>query len=289
MLTPEDQAVMSLSTHWIPDNLITPPRASKSKRALDDFYPDILSSHNAISYNNNLLSSHADTNAAFISHNSWQQQQQQWAPVVSQELNVPISAMSSMSLHDRVYPSKQQPSLLNASASASIREPSNFTLTDMDDLYELERTRDALELATALDDLDNTHSPFYQSPPPDGYLCKLCMVKGHWLRNCELYKERKKANIRAFGPFAIRPQLASRLVPTQPVTTVSNVRTTLPPDGYVCRKCHVPGHWIQQCPVPKQAPPPETYICKICMIKGHWIYQCPQRIPKQHFYNANIN
>ena len=112
------------------------------------------------------------------------------------------------------------------------------------------------------------------------------MVKGHWLRNCELYIERKKANIRAFGPFAIRPQLASRLVPTQPMA-VSNVRTTLPPDGYVCRKCHVPGHWIQQCPVPKQAPPPETYICKICMIKGHWIYQCPQRIPKQQFYNAN--
>ena len=120
------------------------------------------------------------------------------------------------------------------------------------------------------------------------------LVKGHWLKNCAMYKERRRENIRTFGPLAIKPHLATRLIATQQLNLP--VRASLPPEGYICRKCQVPGHWwvfvieahfirIQQCPLPKHNPPPETYICKICMIKGHWIYQCPQRIPKHQLYS----
>ena len=102
MLNPEDHAVLSPSAHWITDSLISTPKALKSKRALDDFYTDILSNNHAMHYNN-LLSNHADMNSSFISHSWSQQQHQQWAPNVTRELSIPINSMSSMSLHDRMF------------------------------------------------------------------------------------------------------------------------------------------------------------------------------------------
>lgn len=32
--------------------------------------------------------------------------------------------------------------------------------------------------------------------------------------------------------------------------------STVPPDGYVCKICAIPGHWIQQCPLRHTQPPP---------------------------------
>ncbi|KAJ3104181.1 hypothetical protein HDU97_009436, partial [Phlyctochytrium planicorne] len=31
----------------------------------------------------------------------------------------------------------------------------------------------------------------HSSVPPPGYVCKLCFVEGHWLKNCSLYRERR--------------------------------------------------------------------------------------------------
>ncbi|KAI8853243.1 hypothetical protein BC829DRAFT_383175 [Chytridium lagenaria] len=58
-----------------------------------------------------------------------------------------------------------------------------------------------------------------------------------------------------------------------------DIRSSAPPDGYICRKCNVPGHWIQQCGNMKQSTPmpPDTYLCKICTVPGHWIWSCPRR------------
>lgn len=78
-----------------------------------------------------------------------------------------------------------------------------------------------------------------------------------------------------------------------------------PPNGYLCRVCGVPGHWIEQCSSqyhqpnrssrhrtnnyyhqqPKygtehrQQPPPSGYICNLCNSPSHYIYECSQFHP----------
>jgi len=64
-----------------------------------------------------------------------------------------------------------------------------------------------------------------------------------------------------------------------------------PPNSYVCRKCHIPGHFIQDCPnsnannsngmgmgmgmqSKNQNMPPPNYVCRKCNIQGHWIQDC---------------
>jgi hypothetical protein len=99
----------------------------------------------------------------------------------------------------------------------------------------------------------NKYSSFKFDTPPSTYLCKLwyftltygSMVHGHWMRHCPLYRDKKAMD-----------------------------NSNVPPVGYICRKCNVPGHWIQQCPY-RPHEPPEYYLCRICGIKGHWIQQCP--------------
>lgn len=77
-----------------------------------------------------------------------------------------------------------------------------------------------------------------------------------------------------------------------------------PPQGYTCKICNVPGHFVQDCPEKVDAPPrrtngapgppPETYVCRLCVsqmvrfqppnnakgdmrqnVPGHWIQDCP--------------
>ncbi|XP_004963255.1 E3 ubiquitin ligase PARAQUAT TOLERANCE 3 isoform X2 [Setaria italica] len=47
-----------------------------------------------------------------------------------------------------------------------------------------------------------------------------------------------------------------------------------PPPGYVCRICHIPGHFIWHCPS-ESKPPPPGYICHKCGVPGHFIHSCP--------------
>ncbi|KAJ3213702.1 hypothetical protein HK099_007226 [Clydaea vesicula] len=122
------------------------------------------------------------------------------------------------------------------------------------------------------------------TPPPDG----------HWLRNCQLYLERKRGNqLHQQFMAELSNNPASALISDQLKhqyqklsqqlylgSTRLPLKTT-PPDGYICRKCNTPGHWIQQCPFQKTSVPPSTYTCRICGVKGHWIYQCAHRLPKQ--------
>jgi len=54
-----------------------------------------------------------------------------------------------------------------------------------------------------------------------------------------------------------------------------------PPANYVCHKCNIGGHWIQECPLNNQSqpdynqPPPPNYSCHRCGVPGHWIKNCP--------------
>ncbi|KAG0346826.1 hypothetical protein BG004_000747 [Podila humilis] len=54
------------------------------------------------------------------------------------------------------------------------------------------------------------------------------------------------------------------------------------PEGYVCNKCHQNGHFIRDCPLVKEeqelraaAGPPEGYVCNKCQKPGHFIQDCP--------------
>ncbi|KXS16490.1 hypothetical protein M427DRAFT_134102 [Gonapodya prolifera JEL478] len=115
--------------------------------------------------------------------------------------------------------------------------------------------------------------------PPENYLCKLCFIPGHFMKNCSLYKERSpqyptvQANngpmYRKDGSMGTPPpglyspaiQRAAQLRAAG-ITMQNGVRkpfTTVPPDGYVCKICGVPGHWIQQCPIRHMQPAPAQH------------------------------
>lgn len=62
--------------------------------------------------------------------------------------------------------------------------------------------------------------------------------------------------------------------------------TSVPGKGYVCKRCGIAGHWLEQCSAEKPphdqkrppVPPPESkYMCKLCQVPGHWIDRCPQK------------
>ncbi|KAJ3053987.1 hypothetical protein HK097_002908 [Rhizophlyctis rosea] len=160
-----------------------------------------------------------------------------------------------------------------------------------------------IQMQNALDLEDHVGSGFgrpWREVPPAGYVCKLCMVEGHWLKNCNLYRERRRENIQQFGLFPPGQNPHAQKNRNRSFSFDNNHREpqrrerereghmennrggspTPPPKGYVCRKCCTPGHWIQHCPFSKQSAPPEGYTCKICAVKGHWIYQCPKRLPR---------
>jgi len=68
-------------------------------------------------------------------------------------------------------------------------------------------------------------------------------------------------------------------IPGHYVQDCPNVTGKLPPDNYLCHKCNIKGHWIQDCPLANQqdyskAPPP-GYCCYRCGVPGHWIKNCP--------------
>ncbi|KAI9028674.1 hypothetical protein DFJ74DRAFT_497308 [Hyaloraphidium curvatum] len=68
--------------------------------------------------------------------------------------------------------------------------------------------------------------PFHQRDlpnvtPPEGYVCKLCFVEGHFLRHCPLYKERPRGE---YDPY--RKMFGD----------------SVPPENYLCKVCRV-----QQC------------------------------------------
>jgi len=84
----------------------------------------------------------------------------------------------------------------------------------------------------------------------------------------------------------------------------------VPPEGYVCRLCNIPGHWIQACPTNSNNSgggfnngmhrnnnteahhhqPPEGYICRLCNVPGHWIQVCPsKKMDQRHSSTSNMD
>lgn len=121
--------------------------------------------------------------------------------------------------------------------------------------------------------------------PPGDYICKLCSVPGHWLKDCHLYEPRSGA-----APAGSRSATHSR---TASMSSLAS-RSSVPPGNYICRLCNIPGHWIEQCAkfqpklgksdLVKSSMPPKNYICNLCHRPGHWIQQCSEfmQMPSHH-------
>ncbi|KAJ3415611.1 hypothetical protein HDV05_004487 [Chytridiales sp. JEL 0842] len=140
----------------------------------------------------------------------------------------------------------------------------------------------------------NPHYPSNNttSVPPEGYICKLCLVEGHWLKQCTLYNKERALQSQLRKLQQQQQQQDPYLLPSHPQWSQQSQQQTVyqhtgvPPEGYLCRKCQIPGHWIHQCPYTASSAnvrvqggtvPPDGYLCKICGIVGHWIQQCPLR------------
>ena len=59
-------------------------------------------------------------------------------------------------------------------------------------------------------------------------------------------------------------------------------RGGIPPGDYVCRRCGIPGHYVQDCPtiglgIAGLGHPPPGYVCKKCGVGGHFIQDCPTK------------
>lgn len=130
------------------------------------------------------------------------------------------------------------------------------------------------------------------NPPPRDYICKLCSVPGHWLKDCELFEPRNGVCSKGFGQSLHKSG-------------------GMPPGNYICRLCGVSGHWIEQCSqfqpkhdpkahqkdyrdrlnCFKSIPPPPGYVCNLCHQPGHWLQQCtkfepmPMQRRKEHFFS----
>ncbi|ORX55121.1 hypothetical protein DM01DRAFT_1286543 [Hesseltinella vesiculosa] len=48
-----------------------------------------------------------------------------------------------------------------------------------------------------------------------------------------------------------------------------------PPEGYVCKICNEPGHFIKDCP--QKSVPRNDYICRVCNQPGHFVQDCPNK------------
>jgi hypothetical protein len=95
-------------------------------------------------------------------------------------------------------------------------------------------------------------------------------LEGEYVRSLE-YRLARHRPRHAPG---LRAKRAQRLMKLR-----ESVRTPrpqpLPRNGYVCHRCGVSGHWIEDCKAPRViVGPPPHYICHLCHFTGHWMEDC---------------
>ncbi|KAJ3412782.1 hypothetical protein HDV05_000249 [Chytridiales sp. JEL 0842] len=140
----------------------------------------------------------------------------------------------------------------------------------------------------------------YAAIPPAGYICKLCYVEGHWLKNCTLYRDRptrtrsrnrnrhshssskhmshatvSSSHTRGLpiNPLTGRPFLIPPSIPTS--TPASHFK---PPSGKHHQKPTTAGGVAGNPTHTKSVIPPDGYVCRKCNTVGHWIQACPNPV-----------
>ena len=92
-------------------------------------------------------------------------------------------------------------------------------------------------------------------------------------------RRRKKKEIKKRTSFFSPPFS----LPTAYLQTMERKSKRVPPRGYVCRKCSIPGHWIEDCP------PPANYSCGGChKIGDHFISACPEISAGQKLWYSSL-
>ena len=66
-----------------------------------------------------------------------------------------------------------------------------------------------------------------------------------------------------------------------------------PGPTYVCHRCGIGGHFVQDCPtialgIPGIGAPPPGYVCHRCGVAGHYVQDCPQLCGNQIFNPTSI-
>ena len=133
--------------------------------------------------------------------------------------------------------------------------------------------------------------PRRKSVPRGDYVCHKCGIPGHFIQDCPLEARTGPVPAGDLGIPGAGVGLQQQVRKPHHLGGRGGARTVVrgtrrhggqnnpPPDGYVCRKCNKPGHWIQECPLPTthdySQPPPASYVCRRCGVGGHWIQQCP--------------
>ena len=143
--------------------------------------------------------------------------------------------------------------------------------------------------------------------PPPGYVCRKCNCPGHFIDDCDagaLLKQIEELRRMGQEVPAFLLEIEEKLQATRRVNAAA-FSSKPPPPGYVCKKCNVPGHWVESCTAPstfrqqqqgggggmggggggmqqlqqqQQGRPHGGYVCKICGAPGdHYIHNCPQK------------
>eukprot|EP00128_Syssomonas_multiformis_P001551 Colp12_sorted_trinity150504_noHs@34406 len=107
-------------------------------------------------------------------------------------------------------------------------------------------------------DLSRARPRHNSTTPPNGYVCKLCNVPGHWIADCNLNWNNDPTRV-----------LAQRM--NQLTVSSSNPGIRPPGAGYLCKICEIPGHWLADCPLKNVKPPAH---------RGHYNYQQQQQQPQ---------
>ncbi|KAK0541442.1 hypothetical protein OC835_000166 [Tilletia horrida] len=75
--------------------------------------------------------------------------------------------------------------------------------------------------------------------PPASYVCRPCCQPGHFIQDCELANSKNNENQQQQHLLAGAPSS----LPTKPLPPL-----LVPPEGYECRICLSPNHFVQRCP-----------------------------------------